>query len=465
MLSGTGGRVGKEGEATDRLQILINICLQRVDTSDPAGQPWREADAWQHRWESLNDADLHRPTQTQSSTTGVRIPGLAGWDGMAEALGSALETPWLDHKHLKSLAVLIDGLGESGLPLEALQVAKRLLYEAEEALPSRATGVLAARHIHAYWTGEAGDRRLARTLTMALAEDCRSSLGADHPLTRLAHLRSAAWMLACSEIAAARRTFRALVEASSENNQITLLARWGGAVALSHVDAEEAADRIAQLLPALKLAYGTHHVLTYSAQMTQVMALHDAGHVIRALRLANPLIESATDNLGIDHPLTLRIRGYHAGLTRELNSRDSLELAEAAHRDCRRTLGDTHPDTLVVANVRAVVLSEYDPRAALALWQELVVHGTHVLGAAHQTSLVIAANLAVAVHELEGPAAARPRYEAVLETQSRILGQDHPDTLNTWNSLAVAVHELEGPAAARPRYEAVLETQSRILGQ
>ncbi|KOU24687.1 hypothetical protein ADK52_13850 [Streptomyces sp. WM6372] len=211
----------------------------------------------------------------QPDTRGGR--GL-GWDGAAEKLrlGADTEAEWLSGPRLLRIASSIADLEALDLHRRAHDLARDLLHCAEGTLRPQAPGLLAARHVAAYRTGQTGDVREARRLTSTLLDDCRDALGTDHPLTRTALLRLAAWTTGSGEPAQGRRLYRELVLAGPRD-RITLLARLGRAHAdLLAGEAEEAVDRLGHLLPDLRAEHAGHHPVVLAARIHEAQA-HRAG--------------------------------------------------------------------------------------------------------------------------------------------------------------------------------------------
>jgi tetratricopeptide (TPR) repeat protein len=128
-------------------------------------------------------------------------------------------------------------------------------------------------------------------------------------------------------------------------------------------------------------------------------------------------------------------------------------------------LGAEHPDTLRTAHNLALTLSSQgDYAAARARFEAVLEAYTRRLGAEHPATLTTAHNLALTLASQGDYAAARARFEAVLEARTRRLGAEHPATLTTAHNLALTLASQGDYAAARARFEAVLEAHTRLLG-
>ncbi|MFE2552453.1 tetratricopeptide repeat protein [Streptomyces sp. NPDC059355] len=459
LMEDTNRKAGKS--CTEQLEELVELLLARTESGDPAASPWRERDVWQGRWEALDDRGGRDAVPAGAPT------GALGWDDPLERAGMepGKESAWLTDAHLARIAAVVGELAGLGLYRQACDVAGELLRCARRALGPHDPGMLSARHVLAYWTGEAGDVRTARVLTAALSADCLELLGARHPLTRLAALRLAAWTTSAGDPALGRRLHRDLA-GSGPADRITLLARLGAVRAgFLAGDAQEALERLAGLLPDLTAEYGPHHAVVLAARVRQVRGRRQAGgRRPCTLDALDGLVREASEHLGPAHPLTLYTRACHAmSVYRHGDRAGACGLAEEAYLESVRVNGPDHPDSLGAGNALAVILARADGPAAGSMFRQLYDRSRDVLGADHYRTLHIAHNLAVGVHRGD-PRAARLLYEAVREARTRVLGAEHPHTLHTRCALAHTVLLVDGEAAARPLFEEVHRARVRVLG-
>ncbi|MFF3861122.1 tetratricopeptide repeat protein [Streptomyces sp. NPDC002209] len=453
-------KVGRE--CTGQLARLVEILIANTAPGEPAAAPWRDRASWQRRWWALDDKD--RGAASPPPVTGTE--GAFGWDGALEklGLGAGTEIAWLKDRRPSRMAAVISELAALGMYCQAHDVACELLRCTEGTRGPRDPGVLAARHVAAYWTGEAGNPRTARDLTAALLADCREVLGEEHVLSRLAALRLAVWTTAAGDPAQGRRLFRELARGGSDD-RITLLARLGGVrTALLAGEAEEAGDRLLRLLPALVAEYAEHHPVVIAARLYEAQALWAGTRRAHSGRLLDGLVGDATEHLGRAHPLTLYAQGLHARLVlADKDANRALELAEDAYAEAVRVLGADHPDSLSVGNILAIVRASSDGLAAEEMFGEVYRRAREALGPEHHLTLDISHNLAVVTTRWDLQAA-RALFEDVQEARIRVLGAEHPQTLLTRMAVAVAVLELDGKDAARPLLEEVHHARVRVLG-
>ncbi|MGW2993158.1 tetratricopeptide repeat protein, partial [Streptomyces sp. NPDC001193] len=451
----------RTGRDTGKLEILVEILLANTADDHPAAAPWLDQRAWKARWEALDDRDRGRAAQPRANGT----EGVFGWDDPLGGLREGAGIAWLKDRHTSRMAAAIGELAALGMYRQARDVAWELQRSVLGTHGPLDPEALAARHVAAYWVGEAGNRRAARAATATLLAECHAALGGEHALTRLARLRLAAWTTAADDTAQGRRLYRQLARDGSDD-RITLLSRLGGARAAKTVgEIDEAEDQLARLMPDLVAEYEAHHPVLFAARIHAAQArwkgTRSAAHGRQSLER---LVADATEHLGRAHPLTLKARARHARLVHaDGDPQRSLELAEQTHIDALSVLGADHPSTLAAGNVLSVILASVDLPAAWALLGQLCEQAKRALGDESRVTLGIRHNLAVVTHH-EDPRAARALYEEVRDARTRVLGAEHPHTLLTRTALAYAVLALDGADAARPLLEEIHCARVRVLG-
>ncbi|MEU1180824.1 tetratricopeptide repeat protein [Streptomyces sp. NPDC005820] len=450
------------GTDTRLLERLVDHLLQHADGSEPAEvAAWRDTQGWQRRWQALSDRPFARPEPGPPPSAHV---SLLGWDGAGDSTvlaGQGAETPWLGHHRLIRLAAMVEGCGQVGLPEAAWKLAAELEHSADRLLPAGSVGVLASRHIAAYWVGEAGQPHVARAKTEEILRACIAVVGSDHALTHLAELRLAHWTARSGDRHAALRLYR-IISDRQTNDRMTLLARL--ARARLDTDAAESATRIRGLLPDLERAFGIRHPVALTARHSIVRADLNAGRITEAQHALPDLRDAFTETFGHEHALTLRLRTTEAGCAHADGRDDAYRLAAAAHTEADRVLGPDHPLTLHAGNVHAIMLADTEPERAQELWTTLISAATLSLGDSHPLVLTLHHNLAITTQHLGDPAAARTVFERIVHTQSDVLGPDAPDTLRTELNLAMAISETDGIEAGLPSLRRIHRRQERVLG-
>ncbi|MFD5013821.1 tetratricopeptide repeat protein [Streptomyces chartreusis] len=455
-------RNSRVGSDTRLLERLVDHLLQRAGGHELAEAAlWRDTPAWQRRWQALSDRPYARQEPGPPPSGHVSLLGWDGADDTTVLVGQGTEAPWLGHPRLARLADLVDGCSQVGMPEAAWKLAAELEHSADRILPAGSVGVLAGRHIAAYWTGEAGRPRLAREKTEEILRACIAVVGPDHALTHLAELRLAHWTARSGDRHAALRLYQAISDRQA-NEQMTLLA--GLARARLDTDAAESATRIRDLLPDLEHAFGAGHPVALTARHSIVRAHLNAGRIAEAQRALPELRNAFTETFGDEHALTLSLRTTEAGCAHTDGRDVAHRLATDAHTAAVRVLGPDHPLTLHAGNVRAITLADAEPETAQQLWTELISAATPALGDAHPLVLTLHHNLAITTQHLGEPAAARTVFERVMHTQSDVLGPDAPDTLRTELNLAMAISETDGLEAGLPLLRRIHRRQERVLG-
>ncbi|MEX1654824.1 tetratricopeptide repeat protein [Streptomyces pseudovenezuelae] len=450
------------GSDTQLLERLVHHLLQHVAHDEPAQAGlWRDAKAWQRRWQALSDRPYFRQEPAPPPSGHV---SLLGWDGAGDVgvlASQQAEAPWLGHPRLVRLADMVEGCSQIGMPEAAWKLAVELEHSADRILPAGSVGVLASRHIAAYWAGEAGQPRKAREKTQEILRACIAVVGPDHMLTHLAELRLAHWTARSGDRPAALRLYQAISERRT-NDRMTLLADL--ARARLDMDAAESATRIRGILPDLDRVFGTHHHVALTARHSIVRADLNAGRITEAQNALPELRDAFTEAFGDEHALTLSLRTTEAGCAHADGRDTAPRLAADAHTEAIRVLGPDHPLTVHAGNVRAITLADAEPETAQELWTGLIGAATPSLGDSHPLVLTLHHNLAITTQYLGDPAAARTVLERVMHTQSDVQGPDAPDTLRTELNLAMVVSETDGLETCLPRLRQIHRRQERVLG-
>ncbi|MDQ4031438.1 MAG: FxSxx-COOH system tetratricopeptide repeat protein, partial [Actinomycetota bacterium] len=168
----------------------------------------------------------------------------------------------------------------------------------------------------------------------------------------------------------------------------------------------------------------------------------DDGHTRRAVTQLAQYLHSAGDN------------------------RNSVALAQHAHRRWRHTLGEDHPHTIDAANNLALALRELgDYSGARTIHEDVLCRRRRVLGEDHPHTIDAADNLALALWVLGDYSGARTVQEDVLTHRLQDLGEDHPSTLRAADHLALTLRSLEDYSGARTIQEDVLTRRRWVLGE
>lgn len=448
-------------------QLLALTRLSR----HPAARVWTDTRGWKRRWEVLKDQPQTGGCRPLSLMTAPACGALlAGWDGAGDdvLLSEDAEASWLGHPRLVRLAAVIGELHHLGLPVEAARIAQILRGTAADLFPADAEQLLAARHIAAYWTGEAGDAHAARNETGTLLSDCIAALDAAHPLIHLARLRLAVWEERCGHTTSARRLFRLCVDAPDIPDRLRLLARLGVARSLEDLDAAEAARQLDSLLHDLQDAYGAHHPVVFAARLDAAMARRASGTNPRGTQcIVEGLVAEAVDALGSDHPITLGIRTRYVVIaeTAMPDAAETEELLSDVLQDVRRVRGEFHPATFNLRGLQLMHISRRDPHQAYQRVQTLGHQAREHLGDSHPVTLYIQYLEALTVHVCGRADAARTLYDQWLSQATEVLGPHSRQIRMARHALAIAVARTDGTEAARPLYEELLTELTYHLGE
>lgn len=489
--------------------LVAQLLVLTRATSHPAAQVWADTRGWKRRWEALKDR--RQDGGQRLPLMGAAVSGvLAGWDGAGDdvLLSEHTEASWLVHPRLFRLAAVVGELHHLALPVEAARIAEILRDTAADLFPPDAEQTLAARHVAAYWTGEAGNADAARDETSALLSDCLAALGTAHPLTHLARLRLAVSEERCGNITRARRLFHHCVDDSDIPDRLRLLGRLGLARSLEDIDGAEAARQLDGLLPELGDAYGSNHPIVLAARLDTAMARRACGASPTATQtVVEDLVSEAISALGSNHPVTLRIRTrrvltadlempdagrfeeltagvlqdvrrirgeFHASafslramqaiFIRRRDSQEGHRLLEALAQESHEHFGDRHPVTLSAEYHAIWAKSGSGKDEAIHFLDQWLTRATEVLG--RHSRLVRTARHArvCAVALSAGKPSARPQYEQLLADLKDELGEDHPDTLLARAGHVIVMREAASPYQALLLAEPALSDSIRVLG-
>jgi hypothetical protein len=218
------------------------------------------------------------------------------------------------------------------------------------------------------------------------------------------------------------------------------------------------------------------------------------GRHIEGRELCQWVVDERTQELGPDHPDTLRSRMDLAAFVGAANDPAAArDLCKAVSDDCERVLGADHPDTLAALHELAYYLCEAGDRTgARSLNAKVVADRERVLGSQHPDTLAsrherayflsesgdrrttrdpskaraadrrAARDLSKAV--AEDLQAARDLFKAVAADRQRVLGAEHPDTLRSRHQHAYCVGALGDPLAASDLFAALAADRARVLG-
>ena len=183
------------------------------------------------------------------------------------------------------------------------------------------------------------------------------------------------------------------------------------------------------------------------------------------LRIADAI---RTNELGHEHPETLRLRIALVDVLRRLDRLDEAErLSRRTYQACRRVLGESDVDTLEAAYQRAIVLWHLGRTTeSTELHGQTLESRRELLGDAHPATLVSLNQWAgQGLWRQGGTVEPEELFRHALDNSRRILGDEHPETLRTMTNLGNILSGQrkfeEGEALLRRAYEG----HGRVLGE
>lgn len=430
---------------------------------------------WKRRWDALHDGVPPQGAVPVPNVTDLPSDSWIGaWDGGGDAVlsheSAAEYVTWPPGvPRLDQLAAAVTTLGAACEPALAQGAAVKLAAGAAVEFGVSSPKTLAARHAHAFWTGQAGHWAEALRLTGDLLSDCQQYRGQDHILTRLARLRMGLWLTYLGEWREANRLYVEVARSESGprgNARMLLLARWGRARTggLSgnwiHADGE-----LGEILPDFARVYGPDHPICLDAAVTYAWAVGRVGRAEEALER----LQDLTSTLGAipqGHPAVLRLRAAHAYWTWHSHADPAaLKAATSVSQACRSGLGHSHPVTLAAVELQAIALAAVSPVKAVSLLEQVARARTRLLPDTHPVRALSQWNLAVARARLtQEPHAALSLLEDGVTALEDTLGPVHPETLRAHIRLAEAMADVNAPSDVADHAQPLADRLRNLLG-
>ncbi|RKS76533.1 tetratricopeptide repeat protein [Actinomadura pelletieri DSM 43383] len=196
-------------------------------------------------------------------------------------------------------------------------------------------------------------------------------------------------------------------------------------------------------------------------------AVRLSGDFYEACDLGDDVYASAVEQLGPDHPWTLRTgKDLSIARRRAGDYERALELADNVHQRYVRAFGLDHPDTLAAATCLANIhrtLGQF--QEALTLADDTVRRYPRVYPIEHPYNHACAGNLAILRRVTGDPRIARKLNEDALEGLELKLQRDHHFTLTVALNLASDLAELGEVEAAYRLCSGTLRRLRTVLGQ
>jgi len=336
-----------------------------------------------------------------------------------------------------------------------------------------APDVIAAQRYLGDILRDQGEYRAAYELTGATLEKARRALGPDDEDVTLALMTGyCADLRAQGDFGAARDLDREAVRRMEESlgpvHPRTLRAKNNLALDLGFVSDYAAARNLLQstYVAQSQATSGVSRaeVLSSWSDLSRVVRL--AGEYAEARLLAEDAYEFGRQELGADHPWTLRTaKELSIALRMAGESADDVSLARDLLKQFERVLGRNHPDTLAAATNLANTLrvaGEIDE--AFEISRDGLAQYRLAYPADHPHVHGCAGNVALLTRLRGDTAGARELDEAALQALTNKLGRDHDYSLTVAHNLASDLSALDDKHAAVALGEDTLTRLRVVLG-
>ncbi|MDT0329237.1 FxSxx-COOH system tetratricopeptide repeat protein [Nocardiopsis lambiniae] len=415
------------------------------------------------------------------------------WSLLAAAAPSAMNNPASQDRYLELLPHLRpSGIAESTLP-EAREFALKVL----TFLYTSGNYAMAERYAHEFveqWASVSGPddphvlearlkyanrlRELGRyqetyDLDRTLLEQTQRVLGPEHRLTLAVRSGIGADLRAKGEFQQAREsdeeTLRLHREALGPADPATLRAMYNLAVDLALTSdfsgARDLHERVYMLHKRHSATQSAVHLLIYLHGLA--LAVRLAGDYIEACDLGEDALAYGREQLGADHPRTLRTQiDLATSLRMNGDLEQALELAQDAHSRHLRLYGLDHPETLAAAMCLANTWRMHGALAeALQLAEDTDLRYDQIYGAEHPYNHGCTSNVALLYRMLGDPSKARRLNEASLAGVEEKLGRDHHYALGITLNLASDLSALNDTKNAVRLGRGSLRRMRALLGE
>jgi tetratricopeptide (TPR) repeat protein len=236
--------------------------------------------------------------------------------------------------------------------------------------------------------------------------------------------------------------------------------------AYDHSRYELAESAITQASRALEAELGPEHPRTLGIRLFRAGVVRELDRPAEALIESEAVADIAARTLGPRNPVTLRSRTSRAFAMMRLGrcAEADAELL-AVQKVSIEALGPYHDVTLTCHHLRAIALSslariaeaETENRFVLDTW-------TRQFGPEDVRTLLSRGNLATVLYSAGRFEEAERESRMVAEIRARILGPEHLDTLWSRAFLSDMLRELGRAAEAESEYRAIIETAARVYG-
>lgn len=315
-------------------------------------------------------------------------------------------------------------------------------------------------------------------------EILRELEGADGPSTLEARLRLAELREDQGQSEVAAMLLGELLEGPGPLPEDAVESRSRARLALARMDydrssIDEVRDSMAEVLEDLRAAGLEDTPVGIEAEDLWARTGLPVSTMEEAVALQREIAERARSSLGLEHPVTARVRIHLADMLRSQGKHDeSIGILRELVDTRRRSLGPEHPDTLASSEHLASSLgSAGRPLEALEILEEAAKKAREVLGERHHEVLRIENKRATLLKDVGRFDEARELFGETLERFVEGYGENHPGTGATLNNFGLLEQAMgnfseaeelleRGLAARRSVYEEgryeVLQTQNNL---
>ena len=326
------------------------------------------------------------------------------------------------------------------------------------------------RDLYGGGNGEKPDHRRALVWAKLYAENCRTLLGAEHPVTEEA-LRALA---ECH-----RRLGEYDEEIKLREELYEQAKRRHGA------DSPQAVRGLIDLAACENSLGRSEKALAYSMEASRLMdepgaeqggdaavllgnvaeILFELGYTDEAVKTGRAAVERARSVFGPDHRIAMYFESNLAEYIRTSGGfRQAYEMQQDLWARRSEHLGEEHPETLAsMHNIAAALgnMGEWDE--CLRMQRQVYELRCRVLGEGHPDTLLSLCGVAGALGNLGDHQKARELFAQALEQYREVLGAEHPATLRAQVGLAMALDKCGMVRESLDLLEKALKLQKKVL--
>lgn len=371
---------------------------------------------------------------------------------------------------LELLGATVSFLQAAGSVADGLELAQHAVRAASKLSGSEAAETVRLRWLRARAEIEAGEARAASAELEALVQEAEPLMGRAHAdvlgmrcdlvLALEAQRRSG------EAITEARRLLHDCEKTPGVGQGIRLRAERALASSLRSVGrTEEAIALLEPVVAARTRRSGADPDLLVTVSLL-ASCYRAQGHVDRAIRVGEVLVQRCESVLGPSHLVTLRARFDLSSSYRSAGRLDqSIAIEEELVAQRTRLLGARHDETLWAMNDLTISLqSAGRTEESIALGRRLVALRRDNNGPEHSATLTAIANLAISLRAAGRLDEAIDLQRRLVEARERVLGVDHFSTSSARDHLGVSLRRAGRWRESVEVARSVVDDRTRLLG-